>query len=209
MIDENRTTIMVQHYLDKLALADEGADVGPVIAALLGRSAGRLQLLCNALLFRAYPRLTRGPIGLGSEELLGAVVERLLKALRETRPESVRGFFALASRHIRWELNEVARKLDREAAPVDIQRFDLVAPELEDSTPGLSTSRILGAIEGLPEEERETFDLVRIHGMSYSEAAEILEVSTKTIQRRLNRALHVLGDLLADLGPNRPLEGNH
>ena len=48
--------------------------------------------------------------------------------------------------------------------------------------------RILGAIESLPDEEREAFDLVRIQGMAKTEAADVLGTSTKTVQRRLNRA---------------------
>ena len=36
--------------------------------------------------------------------MLGAVVERLIKALREARPKDVCQFFALAGQHIRWEL---------------------------------------------------------------------------------------------------------
>jgi len=35
--------------------------------------------LCAALLHRSYPRLTRPPLNLQADELLGAVVERLLK----------------------------------------------------------------------------------------------------------------------------------
>ncbi len=47
---------------------------------------------------------------------------------------------------------------------------------------------MLDAIDALPQDEREALDLVRIHGMTHAEAAEILGVSTKTVQRRLNRA---------------------
>jgi hypothetical protein len=49
--------------------------------------------------------------------MLSAVVERLLKPLREARPETVRQFFALASQHMRWELNHLAHRL----APVNKQ----------------------------------------------------------------------------------------
>ena len=42
--------------------------------------------------------------------------------------------------------------------------------------------RMLDAIERLPRDEREAFDLVRIHGLTHMEAAEILDVSTKTVQ---------------------------
>jgi RNA polymerase sigma-70 factor (ECF subfamily) len=37
----------------------------------------------------------------------------MLKALEKARPENVRQFFALANRHMRWELNDLARRLDQ------------------------------------------------------------------------------------------------
>ncbi len=53
---------------------------------------------------------------------------------------------------------------------------------------------MLQAIDDLPEEEREAFDLVRIQGMTQVEAADMLGVSIKTVQRRLNRALLILSE---------------
>ena len=61
--------------------------------------------------------------------------------------------------------------------------------------------RILEAIDNLPEEEREVFSLVRIQGLAHTEAAGVLGVSTKTVQRRLNRALLLLAEQLDDLRP--------
>src|SRR5262249_17247414 len=109
MVGEQRTTLAVQNYLDQLAL---GAPAEPVIRALLGRAADRLRLLCSTLLFRDYRRLTRPPVNLQSDEMLSAIVERLLKAMREVRPQNVRQFFGLANRHMRWELNDLARRHD-------------------------------------------------------------------------------------------------
>jgi hypothetical protein len=40
------------------------------------------------------------------------VVERLLKDLREARPATARHFFSLACQHMRWELNDMAGRLD-------------------------------------------------------------------------------------------------
>jgi hypothetical protein len=71
-------------------------------------------LLCATLLHRSYPRLTQPPSNVQADELLGAVTERLLKALREARPRTVRQLFALANQHMRWELNDLARRLDLE-----------------------------------------------------------------------------------------------
>ena len=62
---------------------------------------------------------------------------------------------------------------------------------------------MLRAIGELPEDEREVFDLVRIQGMTQVEAAEVLGVSKKTVQRRLDRALLTLSEALDDLRPDR------
>jgi RNA polymerase sigma-70 factor (ECF subfamily) len=61
---------------------------------------------------------------------------------------------------------------------------------------------MLAAIEGLPEAEREAFDLVRIQGLTQAQAARILGVSTMTVNRRLNRGLRLLTEQLADLCPS-------
>ena len=62
--------------------------------------------------------------------------------------------------------------------------------------------RILEVIEGLPEDEREVFDLVGIQGLTHAEAAAVVGASEKTVQRRLNRARLLLAEQLADLRPS-------
>jgi hypothetical protein len=113
-MDEEHSTAAVQRYLDELA-GDSPSE--PVIRALLDRAVRRLHQLCATLLYRSYPRLTRPPVNLQTDELLGAVVKRLLKALREARPASPRQFFALACQHMRWELNDLARRLAEQPPP--------------------------------------------------------------------------------------------
>jgi RNA polymerase sigma-70 factor (ECF subfamily) len=203
-MSEGRTTVVVQRYLD--ALAGE-VPAEPIVRALLDQSVRRLQLLCTKLLHRSYPRLTRPPLNLQSDELLDAVVERLLKALREVRPQTVRHFFALANQHMRWELNGLACRLDEQPLRVEL-REELVPVPLSTGS-GLSSAarRMFAAIEGLPADEREVFDLVRIQGMTQAEAAQLLSVSTKTVQRRLNRAVALLAKTLSDLRPDAPPPG--
>jgi RNA polymerase sigma factor (sigma-70 family) len=203
-MNADRTTFVVQKYLDELAGAEAGSDAELVISSLLGRAAQRLERLCATLLYRSYPRLAQPPLGLEAEEMLGAVVERLLRALRETRPETVRGFFALAGQHMRWELNDLARRLDGQGGPLDAHEIDVAAPASSESGLPPAARRMLDAIDGLPEGEREVLDLVRIHGMSHGETAELLGVSIKTVQRRLQRALLLLTAELSDLRPGRP-----
>jgi RNA polymerase sigma-70 factor (ECF subfamily) len=198
-VSEDQTTAVVQRYLDELA-GDAPAE--PIVRALLDRAGRRLHLLGATLLHRSYPRLTRPPWNVQADELLGAVEERLLKALREARPRTVRQLFALANQHMRWELNDLARRLDDQPATAELREGQVPSPAR--SASGLSPDgrRMLRAIGELPEEEREVFDLVRIQGMTQAEAAHVLGVSAETVKRRLSRGLRLLAEQLADLCPD-------
>jgi RNA polymerase sigma-70 factor (ECF subfamily) len=200
-MSEERTTAAVQRFLDELA-GDSPAE--PIVRALLDRAVRRLHVLCASLMHRSYPRLTQPPLSLQADELLGAVTERLLKALREVHPRTVRQFFALANQHMRWELNDLARRLDEQPAPVELRESLVEAPASSGSGLTPQGRRMLQAIGELPEEEREAFDLVRVQGMSLAEAGRVLGVAAVTVRRRLNRGLRLLTEQLADL---RPPEG--
>lgn len=197
-MSDDHTTAVVQRYLDELG--GDSPDE-PIIRALLDRAVRRLHLLCATLLHRSYPRLARPPLNVQADELLGAVAERLLKALREARPRTVRQLFAMANQHMRWELNDLARRLDEQ--PVAVGLCEELVPSPITSGSGLTPDglRMLRAIEALPEDEREAFDLIRIQGMTQTEAAELIGVSTVTVRRRLSRGLRHLAEQLADLRP--------
>jgi RNA polymerase sigma-70 factor (ECF subfamily) len=202
---EEPTTIIIQRYLDALP-GDTAAE--PIIRELLERAVGRLHVLCATFLYKSYPRLTRPPVNLQADELLGGVVAGLLTALRTTRPPTVRRFFALANQHMRWQLNDLARRLDQQSAAAALAESGVAAPPAS-TTSGLSPDgrRMLEVIEGLPEDEREVFDLVGIQGLTHPEAAAVVGVSEKTVQRRLNRARLLLAERLADLQPGMRDEG--
>jgi RNA polymerase sigma factor (sigma-70 family) len=201
-VEVGHTTVVVQRYLDELAGVPGDAPAEPIVRDLLASAVNRLHGLCATLLFRSYPRLTRPPLNLQADEMLSAVVERLLKAMRDVRPPNVRMFFALANRHMRWELNDLARRLDEQAAAVELRdSMAPAAPDGGDSELSVEARRILSAIDQLPDEEREVFNLVRVQGLSHPEAAAVLGVSPKTVQRRLNRSRVLLAAQLADLGP--------
>jgi RNA polymerase sigma factor (sigma-70 family) len=200
-MESEQTTVAIQRYLDDLNGTREASLAEPIVRELLGRAAERLHVLCAALLRRSYPRLTRPPVNFHATEMLSSVIERMLKALREVRPGTVRQFFHIASQHMRWELNDVARRLDRGTRAARLSE-QLVAPSDDDDAPlGPNALRMLQAIEDLPAEIREVFDLIRIHGMSQTETAELLGVSVRTVQRRLGSSVLLLSECLADLRP--------
>ncbi len=99
----------------------------------------RLERLCATMLHRRYPRLTRPPTNLETAEMLGGVVEGLLKAMRSIRPRTVREFFALANQHMRWQLNDLARRLDERPAAVELREGLVPAPA--SSWPGIDGVR--------------------------------------------------------------------
>jgi RNA polymerase sigma-70 factor (ECF subfamily) len=196
---EEPTTIFIQRYLDALP-GDASAE--PVVRELLGRAVGRLRLLCGTLLYKSYARLTQPPVNLQTDELVGGVVAGLLTALRTTRPPTVRQFFALACQHMRWQLNDLARRLDQQPAAAALAESGVAAPPASTGS-GLSPDgrRMLASIDALPEAEREVFDLVGIQGLTHPKAAAVVGICEKTVQRRLNRARLLLAEQLADLRP--------
>jgi RNA polymerase sigma-70 factor (ECF subfamily) len=98
----------------------------------------------------------------------------------------------------------MARRLDDRPAAVTGQEGQIPTAASSDSDLSPDARRMFEAIDGLPEGEREVFDLVRIQGMSQAEAAQVLGVSAMTVNRRLNRSLRLLTEALGDL---RPREG--
>jgi len=197
-MSEEHTTAAVQRYLDELA---DNSSAEPTVRALLARAVRRLHFLCATLLYRSYPRLAQPPLNLQVDELLSAVTERLLKAMRAARPPTVRQFFALANQHMRWELNDLARRLDERLPALELEEGLVPAPASSESGLSPNGRRMLEAIENLPADEREAFDLVRIQGMTQAEAAQVLGVAAVTVKRRLNRGLQLLTEQLADLRP--------
>ena len=102
---------------------------------------------------------------------------------------------------MRWELNDLARRLDERPAelPLDEQAVGASLSSASALTP--NHRRVLEAIDHLPDDEREVFGLVRVQGLTHPEAAEVTGVSIKTVQRRLNRAMVLLWKELEQLRP--------
>lgn len=64
------------------------------------------------------------------------------------------------------------------------------------------------AIEELPDRPRMVYKMSRLEGLTYSEIAEILEVSPKTVETHMSRALSMLRKRLARFLPAILLWGN-
>ena len=102
----------------------------------------------------------------------------------------------------------MARRLDRQ--PRAAAALDDLLPAPPDSDSGLTSDgrRMIEAIDALPADEREAFDLVRVQGLTQAEAAEVLGVATKTVKRRLDRGIRLLTERLGDLNPQATAPGS-
>ena len=140
-----------------------------------------------------------------TDDVLQNAALRLHRSLPEVQPENVRRFFGLAAEQVRRELLDLARRyLGPGGAKAErvvflgssrskshhrvLDKEDQTAAEpstLEEWTD------FHDQIARLPEEERETFDLLFYQGLTQEEAAQVLRVSLRTIKRRW-RAAQVL-----------------
>jgi RNA polymerase sigma factor (sigma-70 family) len=98
----------------------------------------------------------------------------------------------------------VCRRLDERTRAMELAEHVPASPESSETQLSPVARRMFQAIDELPEEEREVFELVKIQGMTQVDAASVLGVSDRTVLRRLNRALLLLTQTLGDLRPVRP-----
>lgn len=113
------------------------------------------------------------------------VVEQTFRAylIRSTRNRALN--------HIRHQ-----RIVAREAAFAALD--PLSSPSAEDEVLGVELERaVRDAIDGLSENCREVFHLSRESGLKYAEIATALDISIKTVEKRMGQALSELRERLA------------
>jgi RNA polymerase sigma-70 factor (ECF subfamily) len=197
-MSDDDTTAVVERSMIALA-GDAPAD--PIVRAPLDRAVGRMRLLHANLLHRSSPRLVRPPSNSQMDEVLAAVVERLLKAVRWARTRTVHEFFSLSRQDKRRGLNDLAHRLDGQPSTVEPCEDRVVAAESSDCALGQGGRRMLGAIGDLPEDDWEIFNLARIQGLTHAEASQLLSRPAVTVKRQMNRGLRLLSEQLTDLRP--------
>ena len=134
----------------------------------------------------------------------------LLRAVQAVQPSTARGFFALAAQQIRRELLDLARHyygpqgLGANHASRGADETGLEPPHDLSGEP----SRLAGwcefhqQIDALPEDQREVVGLLFYQGLTQPEAAELLGVTVRTVQRRWHAALVSLREKLKGHWPD-------
>lgn len=160
-------------------------------------------------IFRAhYPHLVRMAESVVRERALAEEIAQDVMLELWRRRESLkveqtfRAYLIRATRnralnHIRHQ-----RIVAREAALAALESPS--SPSAEEDLLGVELERaVRDAIDGLSENCREVFQLSRESGLKYAEIATALEISVKTVEKRMGQALSELRESLAAWLPGR------
>ena len=161
---------------------------------LIGLAGKRLEELTHQML-RDYPRVRRWA---QTDDVLQNALVRLCRALEQVNPADVRAFYALATTQIRRELIDLARHYSGpESAAAHHESWDAEPgaprrdPAADSHDPAALTdwSEFHAQAAALPDDEREVFGLIFYQGLTQADAAEVLGVSLRTLQRRWQAAM--------------------
>lgn len=158
---------------------------------LVNAACDRLLRLTRKML-KSFPRVARWE---QTDDVFQNAVIRLCKALQEVRPQSLQHFLHLAALHIRRELIDLARHHFGPQGPgahhdTGHSENPILAAAQTTQDPGtlVQWSEFHEQVEVLPAEEREVFNLLWYHGVAQQEAATLLNISERSLQRRWQSA---------------------
>ena len=162
-------------------------------------AAGRMDHREFEELFRNYftPLMAFSRRILGDEEDAREVVHQVFINLWEKRREldlstSLKSYLFTSVNNRSLNVIRDRKKFSSEEVPERAGEWDvstqLEAMELEE--------KIRAAIDTLPERCREIFELNRFEGLKYSEIATQLDISVKTVENQMTKALKLLREQL-------------
>jgi len=203
---ESQTT-QIQKWIILLQAGDASAR-----DELLNRACDRLRRLTHKML-KSYPGVARWE---QTDDVFQNATIRLCRALNESAPKSARHFFKLAALQIRRELIDLSRHhfgregagahhdTDAHADDSENSAREFLAIPQTTSDPGKLSwwGEFHEQAGALPADEREVFDLLWYQGLSQAEAASLLDISERTLQRRWLSARSKLSDVLGDALPD-------
>ena len=162
-------------------------------------------------MLRNYPHLRRWE---QTDDVFQNAVMRLHRSLSKVRPDSPARFFGLASTQIRRTLIDLARhhfgpegqaaKHETKGGTASNDGGDPVQgkPDIHEEPETLdSWARFHEAVESMPGDERDVFQLVWYGGLPQKDVAAILGISLPTMQRRWYRSRHFISDALSGEPP--------
>lgn len=169
---------------------------------LLEHCCDRLERLARKML-SSFPTVRRWE---QTDDVFQNAAMRLMRSLREVKPESVRHFYALAATQIRRELidmarhyggaNGEARNLESHKSSEDDRSFFAPADLTNAPDRLASWTELHNHIADLPDKQREVCELLWYQGLTQVEAAELLDMPLRTLKRRWQKVRLSLHDAI-------------
>jgi RNA polymerase sigma-70 factor (ECF subfamily) len=151
---------------------------------------------------RWYPPLVRVAEGMlhdraAAEEIVQDVMFGLWQhRSRFSTQGSPQGYLFRATRN--RALNYLRHQKVRRASEPRLMLESAAAPSAETQLEeDQIDAAVRQAVATLPERCREVFELSRMHGLKYAEIAQALDISVKTVETQMGKALRVLRERLA------------
>src|SRR5438105_509477 len=179
-------TIHLHDLIDRIQKGDD--DARDELIRSVGNS---LERLARKMLQR-YPGVHRWE---ETGDVLQNALLRLLRAVQEIKPPTMRDFFALAAEQVRRELIDLARHYRSGKGPgknlvadgdAILRNIDVADPAMDDNLERWHDFH--EAVYRLPPEEREVMGLVFYHGWTQAQIATFFQTSERTIRRRWQSA---------------------
>lgn len=197
-----RSTDSHHALVSLLPPAGDGANAPDQDDALLQRLRGGEQTAFDAIFRQWYAGLVRAAEAMlrdraVAEEIVQDVMLELWRRRESLDPhgspkaylyQSTRNRALNHLRHLQVQRKSVLL-MDREEAREASAPSMLMAKEMEVA--------LQQGLSSLPPRCREVFELSRVRGLRYSEIAETLEISVKTVEAQMGKALRILREHLA------------
>ena len=148
---------------------------------------------------RRFARSLTGNVS-DADDLVQDAVERALRNLHRWQPGTKLDSWMFRLTHNLW-IDTVRAKRVRHAAPLETEGVELASIDgARELDARLAMSAVNSAMTKLPEEQRAVVALVFVEGMSYRDAADLLQVPIGTVTSRLARARIALAVLVGGEG---------
>ncbi len=130
-----------------------------------------------------------------SESIVQSVFVKMWEKRRVTEIKSLRGFLVVAVR------NRCTNELKHQQVVRDYEKINANQAESEWMTfnENVYLQKINKVIDELPEQRRRIFKMSRMDGLKYREIAEKLNISPKTVEVQMGKALKYLREQLQPL----------
>jgi RNA polymerase sigma factor (sigma-70 family) len=201
MPDPAFDTVQLQRWAERIRAGDRAAP-----DELLRATGARLEALARKMLDR-FPDVRRFE---QTGDVLNNALLRLLRALREVQPTSVRDFFGLAAEQVRRELLDLARHhsgpegMGANQASNAAESGPAGQGEPADPRDERDLERWTAfheAVASLPAEQREVVGLIFYYDCPQAEVAALLQVTERTVRRHWQRACLRLNEVLSGWFP--------